>query len=50
MASYAKRGTLTPRQIAYWRKIMPKGNMRIGIYWRQLLEEAEVKARSKETV
>ena len=38
---------LTPKQIAYWRKKMKCGNMRIGIYAGQLLEEAEKKAALK---
>ena len=38
MAVYAKNrnGYLTQRQIDYWRKKDTKGNMRIGIYWKQL--------------
>lgn len=36
---YERNGYLTPKQIAYWRKTDRAGNMRIGIYWRQLLEE-----------
>ncbi len=42
---YAARGFLTPKQIDYWRRPMKDGNMRIGVYWRQLAEAAEVKAR-----
>ena len=41
---YEKYGKLSEKQIAYWRKPMKKGGMRIAIYWRQLLEEAQAKA------
>ncbi len=41
---FSRRGTLSEKQIAYWRRTMKDGNMRIGIYWRQLLEEIEAKA------
>lgn len=41
---YLARGFLTPKQIAYWRRTMPKGNMRIEIYAGQLLEVAKHKA------
>jgi hypothetical protein len=41
---YTKRGYLSPKQIAYWRMLDKSGAMRIGIYWAQLLEEAEKKA------
>jgi hypothetical protein len=44
---YEARGYLSPKQVAYWRKPMSDGNMRIGIYWRQLAEAAEVKAQQK---
>ena len=40
---FARKGKLTDKQIAYWRKPMRDGNMRIGIYAGQLLEEAEKK-------
>lgn len=40
---YAARGTLSPKQIAYWRARDVKGNMRIGIYWKQLIEAAKAK-------
>lgn len=43
---YQQRGYLTPKQIAYWRKEGKQG-MRIAIYWRQLLEEANEKAARK---
>lgn len=35
---YSRTGYLSPKQIAYWRKHDRSGNMRIGIYARQLLE------------
>lgn len=41
---YQKRGYLTEKQIAYWRREMADGNMRIGIYWKQLAEAAAEKA------
>ena len=44
MAKFATRnGFLTPKQIGYWRATYRKGNMRIGIYWKQLIEVAEAK-------
>ena len=43
---YLKRGYLTQKQIAYWRKEGREG-MRIAIYWRQLLDEAAKKATKK---
>jgi len=46
MAKFFKeRGFLTDKQIAYWRFREAHGEMRIGIYWRQLLEEAQWKAQ-----
>ncbi len=48
MAKFFERtGYLTEKQVAYWRKTDRKGNARIGIYWRQLLEEAIAKQKSK---
>jgi hypothetical protein len=45
MAKFFERtGYLTPKQIGYWRARDRSGNMRIGIYWAQLLEEAQLKA------
>lgn len=38
---YLRSGFLTPKQIAYWRKRDKRGVMRIGKYWKQLLEEIE---------
>lgn len=44
---YERNGYLSSKQIAYWRKTDRAGNMRIGIYWRQLIEEAMAKAERK---
>ena len=41
---FLARGYLSDKQIAYWRMKDKTGAMRIGIYWAQLLEEAELKA------
>lgn len=43
---YLRRGFLTAKQVAYWRKPMADGNMRIGIYWKQLALAAEAKAKA----
>jgi len=43
---FESRGYLTAKQVAYWRVAMADGNSRIEIYARQLLEEAEVKAKA----
>ena len=43
---FAHRGYLSPKQVAYWRKPMACGNMRIAIYWSQLAEAAEAKAKA----
>lgn len=48
MAQFFQRnGYLSDKQIAYWRQPMKCGNMRIGIYAGQLLEEVELKASKK---
>ncbi len=48
---FARRGYLSPKQIAYWRKTDKTGSMRIAIYWRQLAEAAEAKSATvKHTV
>ncbi len=47
---FEKRGYLTPKQVAYWRKLDAKGNMRIGIYWNQLIDAANAKAAPKKNV
>ena len=44
---YETRGFLTPKQIAYWRKVTPSGRMRIEIYCGQLLRIAKEKAKAK---
>ena len=43
---YERNGYLSPKQVAYWR-VRGKEGMRISIYWRQLLEEAHLKASQK---
>ena len=45
----ARKGRLelSPKQLEYWRKPMACGNMKIGIYWKQLQEEAAKKAAAK---
>ena len=45
---FEKTGYLTPKQVAYWRTKEKTGKMRIAIYWRQLMEEAEHKAAEKQ--
>lgn len=45
---YERYNYLSPKQIAYWRVTDRNGNMRLAIYWRQLLEEAMAKAAAKE--
>ncbi len=48
MAKFFKdRGYLSPKQINWWRKREKTGQMRIGIYAGQLLEEAQLKAARK---
>jgi L-alanine-DL-glutamate epimerase-like enolase superfamily enzyme len=44
---FTRTGYLSPKQVAYWRRTDKNGTMRIAIYWRQLLEEAEKKASEK---
>lgn len=44
---FERRGYLSPKQIAYWRKPMKCGNSRIGIYAGQLLKVAEEKAQQR---
>ena len=46
---YQRNRYLTPKQIAYWRKEGKQG-MRIGIYWRQLMEEAAKKESRRANV
>lgn len=45
---YEKRGYLSPKQIAYWRAKDRSGTMRIALYWRQLAEAADRKAKATE--
>ena len=40
---YQARGFLTAKQIAYWRMKDKAGNMRIEIYWKQLVDAANKK-------
>lgn len=42
---FIRNGTLSDKQINYWRMTDKTGAMRIGIYWGQLLEEAQRKAK-----
>ncbi len=50
MASfYLRNGYLSPKQIAFWRKPNKRGVMRIAMYWRQLIEEAQAKASTQPT-
>jgi len=44
---FQRTGFLTEKQINYWRVPMKDGNVRICIYWAQLLEEAQEKARNR---
>lgn len=41
------RGKLSDAQVRYWRARDVKGNMRIGIYWSQLIDAAKAKAAAK---
>lgn len=41
---FEHNGYLSPKQISYWRRPMKNAPMRIGIYWKQLQEEAQIKA------
>jgi hypothetical protein len=44
---FERKGYLSPKQIAYWRKTDVSGKSRIEIYARQLLEEANLKTLQK---
>jgi hypothetical protein len=44
---YLDRGFLTEKQVAYWRKKTPMGRMKIGMYWKQLVEAAAEKQAMK---
>ena len=41
---FEKTGYLSKKQLDYWRRPDKNGNMKIAIYWRQLIEAAEEKA------
>lgn len=43
---YSRRLYLTEKQVAFWRKPNVRGIPRISKYWRQLMEEAELKAQN----
>lgn len=45
---FERRGYLTDKQIAYWRRPMKGGKMKIEIYAGQLLEVAQARAASKQ--
>lgn len=38
--AYERNGFLTEEQINYWRQKNAKGNMKIAMYWRQLVDAA----------
>lgn len=42
---YQRNKYLSPKQLAYWRKLDKRGTMRIACYWQQLLEAAQTKAK-----
>lgn len=42
---YIRDGSLADWQIRYWRKRDKRGNMKIGIYWKQLIEAAQLKMK-----
>ncbi len=44
---FNQRGYLTPKQLAYWRKLSKKGTTsRIGKYWNQILIEIEKRGKT----
>jgi hypothetical protein len=45
---YNQRGYLSPKQISYWRILDKNGNMKIAIYWKQLIE-AGMEKEEKDT-
>jgi len=45
---FERRGFLSPKQIAYWRKTDKSGAMRIAIYWKQIAEEIEARKAKKD--
>lgn len=44
---YIRFNKLTEKQIQYWQRKEGRGNMRIGKYWRQLIEAAKEKEIQK---
>jgi len=44
---FEKNGFLSKKQVDYWRKRDKNGNMRIAIYWKQLIDEAKAKQQAK---
>ena len=47
---FSQRGFLTAKQLAYWRRPMASGDMKLAIYWKQLAEEAEAKSMRQQEV
>lgn len=47
---YLARGFLSPKQLAWARKTNKAGLPRLSVYWRQLAEAAEEKAKSQKDV
>lgn len=47
---YLRKGYLTPKQVAYWRKPMACGNARIAVYWKQLAIAAEAKKATQKVM
>ena len=46
---YEKRGCLSPKQVGYWQNEQNKlKKSRISRYWKQLVEEAELKMEKRE--
>lgn len=43
---YLHYGRLTEKQVSYWRQTMKNGDMRIAIYWKQLVKAAEAKSQN----
>lgn len=41
------RGTLSEKQVAYWRVRNAKGVMRIAKYWKQLIDAAKIKQQER---
>jgi len=44
---YSRTGYLSPKQLAYWRKLDKTGTPRLAIYWKQLALAAEAKAAGR---